>query len=152
MTIFHHGDRIRYATTDDDGFPVARYGFIGGVGSDDGPVVVLLDGELGGSVVDLSCVEPVTICTVALTLSGSDLLDDPDLRVGLVNLWAAEAEEAGLQIAALHPLGSGLRDSADGYVLAELSSGGEQYSLRASLTPGDLDAVTVRADRPNRFG
>ena len=26
MTTFSHGDRIRYATTDDDGLPLVRYG------------------------------------------------------------------------------------------------------------------------------
>ena len=31
MTTFRHGDRIRYETTGDDGFPLVRYGFVGGV-------------------------------------------------------------------------------------------------------------------------
>ena len=84
----------------------------------------MLDGELGGDVVDPADVEPVHISNVTLTLEGSDLLDDPSLRQGLVNLWAAEAESAGLQIAALHSIGTGVRDSSEGYALAELSSGG----------------------------
>ena len=41
----------------DDGLPLVRYGFIGGF-TDDGPVV-LLDGELGGDVVETADVEPV---------------------------------------------------------------------------------------------
>ena len=45
---FSAGDRIRYECTDDDGLPLVRYGFIGGVAASDGPVVVMLDGELGG--------------------------------------------------------------------------------------------------------
>ena len=77
---FSHGDRIRYATTDDDGFPLVRYGFVGGVTDDGGPVVVMLDGELGGDVVDLDTIEPVSICNVTLKLDGSDLLDDPTLQ------------------------------------------------------------------------
>jgi len=149
VTRFSQGDRIRYATTGDDGLPLVRYGFIGGF-TDDGPVV-LLDGELGGDVVEPEHVEPVHICNVTLTLGGSDLLDDPSLRQGLVNLWAAEAESAGLQIASLNAIGTGVRDSSEGYALADLSSGGEQYVLRATLCLKQYDAVVVHADRPNRW-
>lgn len=153
MTSFRHGDRIRYATMGDDGYPVVRYGFVGGVADDDGPVVVMLDGELGGDVVDLTKIEPVSISNVTLTLEGTDLIEDPLLRQGLMNLWAAEAESAGLQIVALKPLNSqyGVRDSSEGYTLAELSSAGEHYVLRASLNPGELDAVTIHATPPSRF-
>ena len=149
MTTFNQGDRIRYATIGDDGLPLVRYGFIGGF-TDDGPVV-LLDGELGGDVVETDAVEPVHIRNVTLTLGGSDLLDDPSLRQGLVNLWAAEAESAGLQIASLNAIGTGVRDSSEGYALADLSSGGEQYILRATLCLKQYDAVVVHADRPNRW-
>ena len=151
MSKFRHGDRIRYATTGEDGLPLVRYGFIGGVGSNGGPIVVMLDGELGGDVVDPDEVEPVHICNVTLTLGGSDLLDDPSLRQGLVNLWAAEAESAGLQLASLHSIGTGVRDSSEGYALAELSSGGEQYVLRATRCISQYDAIVVHADRPNRW-
>ena len=151
MSRFHHGDRIRYATTGEDGLPLVRYGFVGGVGSNGGPIVVMLDGELGGDVVDPEHVEPVHICNVTLTLGGSDLLDDPSLRQGLVNLWAAEAESAGLQLASLHCIGTGVRDSSEGYALAELSSGGEQYVLRATRCIKQYDAIVVHADRPNRW-
>lgn len=151
MTTFSHGDRIRYATTGDDGLPLVRYGFIGGVTGPEGPLVVMLDGELGGDVVEPEHVEPVHICNVTLTLAGSDLLDDPSLRQGLVNLWAAEAESAGLQIASLHNIGTGVRDSSEGYALAELSSGGEQYVLRATLCLKQYDGIVVHADRPNRW-
>ena len=58
---FRHGDRIRYAATDNDGFPLVRYGFVGGVSSDGGPVMVMLDGELGGDVVDLDTIEQVSL-------------------------------------------------------------------------------------------
>lgn len=147
--VFQHGDRVRYATTGDDGLPLVRYGFIGGT-TPLGPIV-LLDGELGGSVVDVGCVEPVHICNVTLTLGGSDLLDDPSLRQGLVSLWCAEAESAGLQIASLNPIGTGVRDSSQGYALAELSSGGDPYVLRATLCLKQYDAIVVHADRPNRW-
>lgn len=150
MTTFSHGDRIRYATTGDDGLPLVRYGFIGGV-SADGPIVVMLDGELKGDVVEPDKVEPVHICNVTLTLGGSDLLDDPSLRQGLVNLWAAEAESAGLEIAALTAIGTGVRDSSEGYALAELTSGGDAYVLRATLCLKQYDAIVVHADRPNRW-
>ncbi len=151
MTLFSHGDRIRYSTIDDDGLPLVRYGFIGGITGVNGPVVVMLDGELGGDVVNLTEIEPVHMSNVTLTLTGSDLLDDPSLRQGLVNLWVAEAETAGLEIASLHSIGTGVRDSSEGYALAELSSGGDQYVLRATLCAHDRDAVEIHADRPNRW-
>jgi hypothetical protein len=149
---FRHGDRIRYATTDDDGFPLMRYGFVGGVTDDGGPVVVMLDGELGGDVVDLDSIEPVSICNVTLKLDGRDLLDDPTLRSGLINLWRAEAEDAGLQISALHPLetGVGLRDSSEGHALAELTAAGDRYMLRATRCATE-DAILLQAGRPNRW-
>ena len=95
---------MRWATVDDDGLPVVRYGFVGGVTGDEGPVVVMLDGELGGDVINPTEIEPVHMSNVTLILTGTDLLDDPSLRQGLVNLWVAEAETAGLEIAvaALH--------------------------------------------------
>ena len=151
MNPFHHGDRIRYATTGDDGYPLVRYGFVGGVSDNGGPVMIMLDGEIRGDVVEQSTVEPVHMCNVTLTLDGFDLLDDPSLRQGLVSLWAAEAESAGLQIAMLHVIGTGVRDSKDGYALAELSSGGASYVLRANRCATGRDAVVVHADEPNRW-
>jgi len=151
MTSFKLGDRIRYATTDDDGFPLVRYGFIGALSSPGEPVSVMLDGDLATDVVDLSLIETVHISNVTLTLAGTDLLDDPSLRQGLVNLWAAEAESAGLQIASLHCIGTGVRDSSEGYALAELNSGGDQYVLRGALCLYQYNAIVVHADRPKRW-
>jgi hypothetical protein len=149
--MFQHGDRIRLETTDDDGLPLVRYGFVGGF-ADQQAVRVMLDGELGDDrVVDLSLLEPVTITNVELRLTGADLLEDPTLRQGLVNLWTAEAEEAGLEIGALHCMGNGVRDSSEGYALAELMAGGQQYVLRAVRESSLSDIVRVRADRPNRW-
>ena len=149
---FRPGDRIRYATTDEDGFPLVRYGFVGGISHDDGPVVVMLDGELGGDVVGLDTIEPVSICNVTLKLDGTDLVDDPGLRSGLVSLWQAEAEDAGLQIVAIHPLqsGVGIRDSSEGYALAELTAAGDQYMLRATRCTSE-DAILLQCTRPNRW-
>ena len=61
--MFSPGDRIRYECTGDDGLPLVRYGFVGGVAASGGPVVVMLDGELGGDVVNLEQVQPVTVTT-----------------------------------------------------------------------------------------
>lgn len=151
---FSHGDRIRYATTGDDGYPLVRYGFVGGVTDDEGPVVVMLDGELGGDVVDLDQLEPVHISNVTLKLSGADLLDDPGLRQGLVNLWQAEAEEAGLQIATLRPIGSGtgVRDGSDGYALAELDAAGRRWVLRVAVCPTETNSIMLHCEEPHRFG
>lgn len=145
MTFFNHGDRIRYATTDDDGFPVVRYGFVGGVADDAGPIVIMLDGEIKGDVVEANTIEPVHISNVSLTLGGIDLLDDPNLRQGLLNLWIAEAETAGLQIGSMQAMGSGIPHDGNGYTLAELSSAGEPYELRVHPCLSDLEAITIHA-------
>ncbi|CAN5667518.1 hypothetical protein BH10ACT2_BH10ACT2_18310 [soil metagenome] len=143
---FTAGDRVRYECTGDDGLPLIRYGFIGGVSATDGPVVVMLDGELSGDVVNLEDVKHVTVTTVELCLHGTDLIDDPDLRRGLVSLWHAEADSAGLDIDALHPIGDGECDSPGAWCLADLRAGGFQYLLRAVQLPGELDMVRVRAE------
>jgi hypothetical protein len=117
VTPYRHGDRIRVRSIGDDGLPLVRYGFVGGVAGDG--VAVMLDGDLGGNMV--------------------------------VDLSQIEAEEAGLQIGSLHNIGTGVRDSSEGYALAELMSGGQSYVLRAVCEPNDGDVVRVRADRPNRW-
>jgi hypothetical protein len=149
VTTFNHGDRVRWATVDDDGLPLVRYGFVGGVSGTNGPVVVMLDGELGGDVINPSEIEPVHMSNVTLILTGTDLLDDPSLRQGLVNLWVAEAETAGLEIASLNCIGTGVPDSNDGSALAEPSSGGDTYVLRATICPHDHESVMLRADTAN---
>lgn len=150
MSRFRHGDRVRYANIDDNGFPVVRYGFIGGVTGDSGPVVVMLDGELGGEVVDASTLQPVHISNVTLTLAGGDLLDDPSLRQALANMWVAEAESAGLEISSMQHISTGTRDASDGFVIADLSSAGELYTLRAARCPVTVDAVLVQAQLPHQ--
>lgn len=143
---FSLGDRVRWATIDDDGLPLVRYGFVGGVAGEVGPVMVMLDGELGGDVIDLEQLEPVTITNVVLHLDGRDLIDDPELRRGLVYLWQAEAESAGLDVDALRGMGSGEREPDYGWSLAALSSGGEQYVVRATPSPTDPGAIRIRAE------
>jgi len=146
---FQHGDRVRVETIGDDGLPLVRYGFVGGLVGDQGPVVVMLDGDLKNDfIVDRSEIQPVTITNLELRLEGTDLLDDPALRQGLVNLWSAEAEEAGLAIGTLTCIGAGVRDSREGYALAELFAGGEPYVLRAIRESNGSEYVRVRADRP----
>ncbi|MCU0260779.1 MAG: hypothetical protein MUE78_07150 [Ilumatobacteraceae bacterium] len=154
MNGFQHGDRIRVELEGDDGLPLVRYGFVDA--SDDRwprpGVPVMLDGEIDPTtVIDLSRITAVTITNLELRLDGADLLVDPHLRRGLVQMWSAEAEAAGLEIQALHCIGDGVRDSSEGYVLAELNAGGDHYVLRATREPLDSDVVHVRADRPHRF-
>src|SRR5690606_50328 len=104
------GDRVRWETIGDDGFPLVLYGFVGGTNGDPNKVAVMFDGDLkGDTVIDLDQLAPVTITNVELRLAGADLLDDPSLRQGLVNLWRAEAEQAGLEIVQLECLGTGVR-------------------------------------------
>jgi hypothetical protein len=147
---FGLGDRVRWATTDEDGLPIVRYGFVGGSAGGNGNVVVMLDGELGGEVIELEQLEPVSITNVELQLDGPDLIDDPELRRGLVHLWQAEAETAGLDVDALEDHGVGERLPDNTWTLAALSSGGEQYLVRASRMPTDPMVVRIRAE-PFRF-
>ncbi|MEI7546870.1 MAG: hypothetical protein WCK21_02260 [Actinomycetota bacterium] len=144
---FSPGDRIRYECDGDDGLPLVRYGFIGGIAATGGPVVVLLDGEIGGDVVNVTQVQPVTVTTVELLLHGTDLIDVPELRRGLVSLWSAEADTAGLDIDALHLHGDGECDSPGGWCLAELIAGGERYLLRAVQLDHEPEMVRIRAER-----
>ena len=69
--------------------------------------MVMLDGELNGDVIALDQLQPVSITNVELHLDGRDLIDDPNLREGLVHLWQAEAEQAGLDVDAMECLGAG---------------------------------------------
>lgn len=144
---FLPGDRIRYECEGDDGLPLVRYGFIGGVSASGGPVVVLLDGDLAGDVVNMAQVQPVTITTVELVLHGTDLIDEPELRRGLVSLWSAEADTAGLDVDALHMFGDGECDSPGGWCLAELIAGGERYVLRAVQLAHEQEMVRIRAEQ-----
>ncbi|MGD9704455.1 MAG: hypothetical protein AB7Q42_12865 [Acidimicrobiia bacterium] len=147
MTAFQPGDRIRVTQLGDDGLPRVRYGWVGGMIGPTGPVVVMLDGELTRDIVDLERVELVTVTSLELVLSGHDLLDEPALRRGLVRMWRAEAEEAGLAFDMMQPYGDGIRDAA-GYALGEVVAGGTAYVLHAWAVPNDTNVVRVRARRP----
>lgn len=147
------GQRVRVRAVDADGLPVVRYGTLAAPRATTEPgeeVVVLLDGADAGTVtVDPGCVEPLELTSFELHLRGRDLLTEPDLRRGLTGLWAAEARAAGLVVDALHPVGDGVRDSSEGYLLAELVSAGQHLVLR--VVAAMHDGVVVRVDRPNRF-
>ncbi|MCU1502686.1 MAG: hypothetical protein JWM12_2040 [Ilumatobacteraceae bacterium] len=147
MTNFRAGDRIRVERIDDDGLPLVRYGFVGGIPSGIGPIVVMLDGDLNGSIVEPHEVRHVELTTVELNLNGADLLDDPELRRGLVALWQAEADTAGLEVGRLRPIGDGLRDSNDSWALAELTFGEELYVVHAIRLATDPNTICVRADQ-----
>ena len=151
--MFQPGDRVRWETIGDDGLPLIRYGFVGGCNGDGNRVAVMFDGQLkGDTVLDLDQLAAVTITSVELHLHGVDLLDDPSLRQGLVSLWSAEADQAGLQIRAVNPLGTGVRDTnGQGFALAELRSGGRPYVLRAMHEQHDDEMICVKADFPKRW-
>jgi hypothetical protein len=145
---FRAGDRIRFVTTADDGLPLVRYGFVGGVTGSEGPVVIMLDGEISGDVVSQADIEHVAVTTVELRLQGSDLVEQAELRRGLVHLWQAEADSAGLDVDALHPMGDGERDGNGCWALARLIAGGQEYVVTASQIPQEPGMVRVRADGP----
>ncbi|NNE13036.1 MAG: hypothetical protein HKN41_12420 [Ilumatobacter sp.] len=146
--MYQPGDRIRWESLGDDGFPVVQYGFVRGTNGDESRIVIMLDGELKSDrVVPCDELAPVTITNIELRLRGVDLLADPSLRQGLVNLWSAEADQAGLQVRSIDYLGHDATvANGKGCALAELLSGGQHYILRAR-TPS-ADEVWVKADRP----
>jgi hypothetical protein len=138
------GDRVRWLTTGDDGLPLVRYGFVG-TGVHNGEVRVMLDGDLKGNTVlpadDLAIVD---ITTVELRVAGIDMLDDPALRHGLVHLWSAEADQAGLDLGAIEFLPHvPIHLDHTPIPLARVEAGGEQYVLQAC--PARADALHVRA-------
>ena len=144
---YQPGDRVRWLTTGDDGLPLIRYGFVGGLNGSSSRVAVMLDDELkGNTVIPLSELAPVAIDTVELRLEGIDLLDDPSLRQGLVNLWAAEADKAGLQIRQLQPLGTGVSEGDATFALAEVRAAGREWVLKAMPDHLGDDLICVRAD------
>jgi hypothetical protein len=138
------GDRVRWLTTGDDGLPLVRYGFVG-TGVHNGEVRVMLDGELkGNTVVAADDVAIVDITTVELRVAGIDMLDDPALRHGLVHLWSAEADQAGLDLGAIEFLPhEPIHLDHTPIPLARVEAGGEQYILQAC--PARADALHVRA-------
>lgn len=150
---FHSGDRIRVSTVDDDGVPIIRYGTVGAELPSDGPVVVLFDDLLGGDIVDLSEIVLVSLDSVELRLHGLDLLTDVSMRSGLAAMWRAEADVAGLSIAALHALGengAGVNNGND-WLLAEFANMSDTWLVRATIPTDETATVVVRADRSNRW-
>lgn len=141
---FQHGDRVRCTSTGDDGWPLVRYGFVRSHLADDEPVVVMLDSEISTEIVEPEEVALVTITSIELRLDGRDLLDDPDLRRGLMPLWQAEAESAGLDVDSV--VHDGRQESSLCWSLASLTSGGVEYVLRALRQSDDPSVVRVRAD------
>ncbi len=142
---FQPGDRVRWDSLGDDGLPLTRYGFVGGFAGSSDTFVVMLDGDVSGdTVIDRDQLAHVHITNVEVQLSGVDILDDSSLRRAIVNLWSAEADQAGLEIASIE-ISDGEIDSDDvlGFALAKLRSAGENYVLRASVQLHD-DTIMLR--------
>lgn len=151
---YRNGDRVQMRTMDDDGLAIVRYGTVGADQSASEPVAVIFDDARGGDTIDAAHLEPVSLDSVALWVSGLDVQRDPDLRRGLAAMWRAEAESAGLSIPAMFPLGStdhpGIGDGADSWLLAEFGTLSGTWVVRSTVDPGSPDTVVIRADRSNR--
>lgn len=151
------GDRVRVHLPD-DALPRARYGMIAAPVAATGDVTVIVSDDqmaVRHVTVPRHLVHPLNALTIELRLPAADLATSWSLRMGLGELWRAEALRAGIVVSSWQPLGTppgaGLMASSDAWVVAELVAGGEQLVLGVSL---DLDAdepVTVRAHRPNRW-
>lgn len=142
---FRAGDRVRVRCTGDDGLPLFQYGFVDCIDGPRGPAIVLLDDELGAKVVAVDDLEHIAVTTLELCLHGMDLYHDAGLRRGLVAMWHAEADQAGIAVENLVLMGEGVRDDIGSWALAELCAGGERFVLRASVLANDPDMVHVRA-------
>lgn len=143
---FLPGDRVRWFHEADDGLPLVRYGFVGHDQRPTGEVQVVFDDELRGEFVPPRTLVPVSISSIELCLQGGDLVEDPALRQGLVRLWQAEAESAGLEVSGVRGLGTGLRDSSHSWALAEITNGAGTYVIRAWQTTSEPPIIRVRAD------
>jgi hypothetical protein len=68
-----------------------------------------------------------------------------------VNLWLGEADHAGLGIRTPSTASApGCATRASGFVMAELTVGGEHYVLRASADRAS-NRISIRADSPQRW-
>ena len=143
--MFQPGDRVRWESQGDDGYPIVRYGFVRGTNGDATRVVVMLDDDLkSDTVVSEHQLDAVTIANLELRLRGTDLITDPALRTGLVNLWAAEADQAGLQIRDLVPVDDHGAIALDvGCTLAMLRAAGKRWELRADCDSMIDDAIRI---------
>jgi hypothetical protein len=138
------GDRVRVSNLGDGGLPEVRYGWVESV--DRLRATVLFDGEITPEQVHLGTVQPVEVTTVQLVLPGRDLLDDEELRSGLVKMWQAEADLAGLAVDTLQAFGVGMAIAVAKFELGEVIAGGEAYVLVAGLAKSDHPTVYVRAE------
>ncbi len=143
---FASGDRVRWECTGDDGLPMVHYGFVGGQARPGGPVVVMLDGDLNGTVIAAAELHLVTLDNLELVLHGADLVDDPALRRGLLALWEAEVDNAGLAVERIGPV-DGCTCRGLVWPLAQLYSCGTRYVVHAFQTADEPDFVHVRANR-----
>ena len=143
--MFHHGDRVRWETVGEDGLPLVRYGFVGGDIEIGDAVAVMLDGELKAGAIDTAQLAPVSVTNVVLHLTGADLLGEAQLRAGLVQLWLAEAETAGLDVGDVQAFGDGWCDDGGRWTLAELTAGGDRYLVRAALDGTIPDVIHLHA-------
>jgi hypothetical protein len=144
--IYRLGDRVRWATTDGDGLPLVRYGFVRATSDPVGPVAVMFDGELGAEPVAPDQLEAVTITTLDLCLDGDDLLEDSELRRGLAPLWQAEAEDAGLDVVGVVVFNGDAPNVNGVWTLAHFTSGGERYALKAARTNRQSCVIRVHAE------
>ncbi len=131
------GDRVRVRRTDGDGIDHMVYGYLDRIDHEKGYAFVFVDDELRASHCVLGDVDPVEIITVEVRFDSSELClalaHNPPLRRGLVFMWQAEAELAGISVERLEFLGddgNGLHDHVDSWALASLMAGGEQFWLR----------------------
>lgn len=142
------GDRVRASALGEGGIPEVRYGWVESL--EGMRAVVLFDGELTPELIHRGSIEPVEVTTVQLILAGRDLLDEGQLRRGLVKMWQAEADLAGLAVDGLEDFGDGTAIAPNRYALGEVVAGGASYVLVAGLFPSDQPTVFVKAEP--RFG
>lgn len=149
--MFQAGDRVRWESEADDGFPIVRYGFVRGTNGDATRFVVMPDDDLKNDLVlHEGKLAAVTIGNLELRLRGTDLITDPALRPGLVNLWVAEADQAGLQIRDVTPVDDASAIALHtGCTLAKVRAAGRRWELRADCDALVDDAIWIHVS-PDR--
>ena len=144
--MYRPGDRVRFETTGDDGWPLIRYGFVGGVSGNGGPIVVMLDGELSGDVVNRSELQPVTITSVELLLRGADLIDDPDCAAVWSRCGMPRPTRRGSMSTNCTRSATGSASPMRAGRLAELMTADQHYIVRAIQLPNEPEIIRVRAE------
>lgn len=143
------GDRVRVLCVDGTGAPSYQYGYLESIETCRTVATVIVDHALQPWRVAIEHVAAVGMTTVELCLDSNSLFrsigNDAALRSDLVKRWLAEAEEAGLDLEEVSPLGDTVHAGLGIWPLADVRSGGSRFLLQIELGAGQPGVVRVHA-------